>query len=75
MELLLLKGSTAPRLLVIRPKLTYHHLRPAQCRTQDAIEPLEKYNAKIWVVPTIINEVSVRKPSAFPLAIDTDQAH
>ncbi|PNP54981.1 hypothetical protein THARTR1_04670 [Trichoderma harzianum] len=26
--------------------------------TQDAIEPLEKYNAKIWVVPTIINEVS-----------------
>ncbi|KAL7913773.1 hypothetical protein GGI35DRAFT_224540 [Trichoderma velutinum] len=32
--------------------------RPAQCRTQDAIEPLEKYNAKIWVVPTIINEVS-----------------
>ncbi|KAL7949019.1 hypothetical protein V8C42DRAFT_312994 [Trichoderma barbatum] len=32
--------------------------RPAQCKTQDAIEPLEKYNAKIWVVPTIINEVS-----------------
>ncbi|KAL7936750.1 hypothetical protein V8C35DRAFT_320979 [Trichoderma chlorosporum] len=32
--------------------------RPAQCSIQDAIEPLEKFNAKIWVVPTIINEVS-----------------
>lgn len=75
MELSWSKGSAAPRLLVIRTKLTYHHLRPAQCRTQDAIEPLEKYNAKIWVVPTIINEVSVRQPSAFLLAIDTDQAY
>ncbi|UKZ93972.1 uncharacterized protein TrAFT101_008871 [Trichoderma asperellum] len=31
--------------------------RPSQCRTQDAIEPLKKYK-KIWVVPTITNEVS-----------------
>ncbi|KAL7797610.1 hypothetical protein V8C37DRAFT_282158 [Trichoderma ceciliae] len=31
--------------------------RPSQCRTQDAIAPLKRYD-KIWVVPTIINEVS-----------------
>ena len=32
--------------------------RPAQCRTEDAIEPLRKYD-KIWVVPTVPNDISV----------------
>lgn len=32
--------------------------RPAQCNIEDAIRPLEKYKHNIWVVPTILNEVS-----------------
>jgi nicotinamide mononucleotide adenylyltransferase len=37
-----------------------HRFRPAQCNIEDAIRPLEKYKHNIWVVPTILNEVSVR---------------